>query len=667
MTTKNSSKLTIKAAKMGTKRKLVKSQVDALHDEKKQPSRVLLKGDPGAGKTTLIKKMGWDWAKGFFTTFSIIFIVFLKFAKPGDPFENIIIKSMPDLEGMDLSGTRLRALLDKHDIECLIILDGLDEHAMGQNQDVVKIIQGRKMRRCNVLVTSRPHSAIGIERFFQTVVAVQGFNNDHASKFALKFLKEPDEVKPALTLSVSKFSVSGEAHNPILLSIICNLIQEGEVNPSNRNLSLGELYSRLVRCLYKKYTVRKGIEYKVENFLEMLRKVGQLAWTCLISGNHLLVQKNIMREVGEDAFDYGLLIGHGGIRLRRDETADIFVSFIHRSIEEFLGSLHLMLRLSHGENMNSMLYTDSRNSIIFQNPLLLHFCVWFLYQDQTFIHDTFGTSFCQMQGSFDSTFVEQIGFTQLDFGTLGMLCHSLSIFTLERDQLLSEYVQHLVSQSRNVEELILNEYIPLSWVAGIFQRIGRSQIKVIRIETDFFTPLQLLDKAMSNASSDELAVPVFDVTFNSDRLKELITFCVNLGTMYSLYIDLSPSGDKLPGEINQFLSKNMKRLYLLSELPRCRPLTGHESIQPCRFLTHITLFGFHNLHRSVLVALSEAVQNGNLPRLTHMNLALCGRSVTGELGTLFACLSPTLSCLNLFRCKLELNDLVVLAGALETL
>ena len=319
------------SGKNGNKEEIGKVAGRRIARRRKKPSRVLLKGDPGAGKTTLIKKMGWDWAKGFFTTFSIIFIVFLKFAKPGEPIENIIIKSMPDLEGMGLSGTKLTALLDKHDIECLIILDGLDEHAMGQNQDVVKIIQGRKMRRCNVLVTSRPHSAIGIEKYFQTVVAVQGFNNDHAWKFALKFLTDPDEVKLALNLSFSRFSVSGETHNPILLSIICNLIQEGEVNPFNRNLSLGELYSRLVRCLYKKYTLRKGIDYKVENFLEMLRKVGQLVWTCLISGNHLLLQKDIMREVGEDAFDYGLLIGHGGTRLRRDETADIFVSFIHKN------------------------------------------------------------------------------------------------------------------------------------------------------------------------------------------------------------------------------------------------------------------------------------------------------------------------------------------------
>ena len=203
-------------------------------------------------------------------------------------------------------------------------------------------------------------------------------------------------------------------------------------------------------------------------------------------------------------------------------------------------------------------------------------------------------------------------------------------------------------------------------MVGIFKRIGRSQIKVIRIEEIYFTSLQLLEKATSNTSSKELAILVSYATFDSRRLEELIQFCKKLGTMHSLYIDLSLFGDKLPGEISQFLSKNTRKLYLLNEVPRCRPLTGYESIQPCRFLTHLTLCGLHYLHRSVLVALSEAVQSGNLPRLTHLNLALCDRALTGELGTLFACLWPTLSCLNLFRCKLDLNDLVVLAGALET-
>ena len=41
--------------------------------------RVLFKGDPGKGKTTLVKKIAWDWANEFFTDVSIVFFVFLKF------------------------------------------------------------------------------------------------------------------------------------------------------------------------------------------------------------------------------------------------------------------------------------------------------------------------------------------------------------------------------------------------------------------------------------------------------------------------------------------------------------------------------------------------------------------------------------------------------------
>ena len=85
------------SGKNGNKEEIGKIAGRRIARRRRKPSRVLLKGDPGAGKTTLIKKMGWDWAKGFFTTFSIIFIVFLKFANPGEPIENIIIKSMPNL------------------------------------------------------------------------------------------------------------------------------------------------------------------------------------------------------------------------------------------------------------------------------------------------------------------------------------------------------------------------------------------------------------------------------------------------------------------------------------------------------------------------------------------------------------------------------------------
>ena len=39
--------------------------------------KILCKRDPGMGETIVGKKAGWNWAKGFFKTFQIVFFVFL--------------------------------------------------------------------------------------------------------------------------------------------------------------------------------------------------------------------------------------------------------------------------------------------------------------------------------------------------------------------------------------------------------------------------------------------------------------------------------------------------------------------------------------------------------------------------------------------------------------
>ena len=105
-------------------------------------------------------------------------MVFLKLVKPGESIENVIISQRPELEGMNVTQQKLRALLETFGNRCLLILDGLDEHALGQNEDVLKIIRGQKLLHCNVIVSSRPHSTKKIEKHFRTVVRVNGFTRE---------------------------------------------------------------------------------------------------------------------------------------------------------------------------------------------------------------------------------------------------------------------------------------------------------------------------------------------------------------------------------------------------------------------------------------------------------------------------------------------------------
>ena len=68
----------------------------------KRRKKILFKGEPGRGKRPCQRKIAWDWAKGLFTSISIIFFVFLKLVKPGDAIENVIISQTPALQGMGI-------------------------------------------------------------------------------------------------------------------------------------------------------------------------------------------------------------------------------------------------------------------------------------------------------------------------------------------------------------------------------------------------------------------------------------------------------------------------------------------------------------------------------------------------------------------------------------
>ena len=254
--------------------------------------KILIKGDPGMGKTTLLKKVGWDWARGEFKLYSIVLFVFLKFVQPGDSIENVIMKQNPELEGLGITAEKLCTILDRFSDRCFLILDGLDEHGLGQNLDVLKIIRNSKLLRCGIVVSSRPHSTRKVESDFPTCIRVDGFNNEQAERFISNFFIDKSRIE-----EIMKFKPSDSRENfpiqqcPILLSFFCVLVAEQEIDLSDKTISMGDIYTRLVKCLYKKFTIRKGIKFKLDDFLQVLKSVGKLALATLKSNNPLLEKK----------------------------------------------------------------------------------------------------------------------------------------------------------------------------------------------------------------------------------------------------------------------------------------------------------------------------------------------------------------------------------------
>ena len=579
--------------------------------------KILIKGDPGIGKTTLIKKITWDWATGTFTQFIIVLVVFLKLVKPGESIENVIIKQRPELEGMNITQKKLGVLLETFGNRCLLILDGLDEHALGENEDVLKIIRGQKLLYCNVIISSRPHSIKEIDKYFQTVVKVNGFTRGEAEKFAFKILEDDRKVQDILNYSPVDFKEGINLFNfPILLSFMCLLVREEDIDLSNRSLASGEIYMRMVRCLYKKFTIRTGRVYKDSEFIEILTKLGKLAFETLLSGNPLLQRREISENIGEDAFKYGLLIGYeDGFLLLNDVTADILITFPHRSIQEFLGAFYFIAMLNKGKGIDSLLGIHCKKPIFMMNPLFLHFCLWLVRPSSYFQVRNSRTVYEAIRGYI----LKRIDFVQLRLHNISVLYPALNFPEAPemKDKITVAFLEDLLANCQQTGNLLIQNFESINWTLTALHHIlpRITSVDVSHKWINRICTMSSSDSRHSDASVEitmdgyhDMAQTVGDVIkFITSYTKKEISLIIVLDSRFSSEIELC-----------QFFHKDLKKICITDRWNSKIVFNGY--IPLCPSLTHLSMLGTRICCRTTK-RISAFAHHGLLPKLQHLSFA----------------------------------------------
>ncbi|KAI8504942.1 hypothetical protein Bbelb_170510 [Branchiostoma belcheri] len=331
------------------------STVDALsaRPDCPQPRRILVEGNAGIGKTTEVSKLAFDWAESegrslILEKYDLVFPIALrKVGESQSLAECIFDQLLP--EDVPFQESDLETYLRGND-RVLIILDGFDEWSKHEEHDVTKLLTGKILRDCSLLVTTRPSHTPQLHSLMcpDTRVEITGFSQDNIRTYIHKFFKGDQDKAAALVKKMdSSLIPSGILATPILLLLTCIMWEE---NPDMvLGGRIGPLYDELVSFIIRRHCARYNIASNQgipDNIRDALLCAGALSFNGLLQNNLVYNKEDVAKYCSGDSLQELVLLGI----LQRQESpsrlnpSDQF-SFSHKTMQEYFAGLYFAKKL----------------------------------------------------------------------------------------------------------------------------------------------------------------------------------------------------------------------------------------------------------------------------------------------------------------------------------
>lgn len=235
-----------------------------------RPRRILIRGRAGVGKSTLCKKIVYDFLHGqlWEGLFDRILWIPLRMLKDDANVEDLLCQTyleyaFPIHERRRLTLALCDTVFEGTDQRTLLLLDGLDEISGSQTPRGRQLIEalGSLLNHRNAIVTSRPYATdgTGLARFDLELETI-GFRPDQVETYITKTTRSKSTADAIREFIGSHQLVQGLVQIPIQLDALCYTWDGGFTRGGLETMTA--LYEAMEQKLWTKDILKLGIKDK---------------------------------------------------------------------------------------------------------------------------------------------------------------------------------------------------------------------------------------------------------------------------------------------------------------------------------------------------------------------------------------------------------------------